>query len=70
MSDQLQLKSRPVVRRCFNCGHAGKGFKAFGVTNHHCQHPDKDVRDIPPQDCGWGTLREWYSTCAHWERKS
>lgn len=58
-----------IVRRCFNCRHAGKGFKAFGVTSHHCKHPDKDVRDIPPQDCGWGTLREWHNTCDHWEKR-
>ena len=64
----LAAIARPrLVRRCGTCAHGGEHFRMGRLGTHlHCCHPDKDVRDIPPQDCGWGTLREWYATCKHW----
>ena len=50
--------------RCCNCKHASPGFRAFGRTHHHCEHPT-----ITDDEKGWGSLREWYSTCEKWEAK-
>lgn len=66
-SDAQTCSARPKKPRCGNCAHGGKPWKlSYGGTQLHCEHPDKDVADIPPQGLGWGTLRNWYDTCEHW----
>jgi hypothetical protein len=54
-----------VRKRCCNCQHASPGFRIIGRTHHHCQHPT-----ITEEEMGWGSLRDWYSTCEKWQAKT
>lgn len=51
-------------KRCHNCKHASHGFRVITRTHHHRQHPT-----ITEEEMGWGSLRDWYSTCKKWEAK-
>lgn len=62
--------SRSTPKKCGTCRHGGPHFKIANIGTHlHCVHPDDDIADIPPKGTGWGTLREWYATCEHWEQR-
>jgi hypothetical protein len=56
-----------LVRRCFNCLHATKGFKLSSGTHHHCTHP-ATVAGIK-EWTAWDTLVEWHFRCDKWEPK-
>ena len=58
-----------LVRRCYNCIHAGRGFKLTGKTHHYCSHPAM-VAGIRDDDrTAWDTLVEWHFRCDNWEAK-
>ena len=59
------LLGSAVRQRCHSCKHASHGFRVIGRTHHHCQHPT-----LTEDDMGWGSLRDWYSTCGKWEAKT
>ena len=50
---------------CNNCKHAGKPFKAFGMTHVHCGHPVLTSEATSP----WETLKEWWYKCKSHEAK-
>lgn len=52
---------------CGNCWHACQPFDVPPLGDHvHCNHPVIEVRDSPPNNHGWGTLRDARETCPHW----
>lgn len=56
--------AKPLTK-CGNCRYGGTHFKLGQTTHLHCEHPDEKIAG----EVGWGTLREWYSTCSEWKAK-
>ncbi len=55
------------AKLCGNCRHACQPFDVPPLGYHvHCNHPVIEVRDSPPYNHGWGTLRDARETCPHW----
>ena len=60
-------KCNPHAKLCGNCAHRGEIFDLSALGPHlHCNHPVLKVRDSPPYNAGWGTLRDARETCEHW----
>jgi hypothetical protein len=60
-------KCNEHAKLCGNCGHSGDIFDMPPLGDHlHCNHPVIEVRDSPPYNHGWGTLRDARETCPHW----
>lgn len=60
-------KCNEHAKLCGNCHHACEPFDVPPLGPHiHCGHPVLEVRDSPPYDSGWGTLRDARETCEHW----
>ena len=60
-------KCNEHAKLCGNCWHACQPFDVPPLGYHvHCNHPVIEVRDSPPYNHGWGTLRDARETCPHW----
>jgi hypothetical protein len=60
-------KCNERAKLCGNCGHRGDIFRMPILGDHlHCNHPVLEIRDSPPYNAGWGTLRDARETCEHW----
>ena len=60
-------KCNKHARACGNCAHRGDIFALSLLGDHlHCNHPVLEIRDSPPYNAGWGTLRDARETCEHW----
>lgn len=60
-------KCNEHAKLCGRCDHACEPFDVPPLGPHiHCGHPVLEVRDSPPYDSGWGTLRDVRETCEHW----
>ena len=60
-------KCNEHAKLCGNCHHACEPFDVPPLGPHiHCNHPVIEVRDSPPYNHGWGTLRDARETCPHW----
>ena len=60
-------KCNEHAKACGNCWHACQPFNVPPLGDHvHCNHPVIEVRDSPPYNHGWGTLRNARETCPHW----
>jgi hypothetical protein len=65
--DILKAAHEANAKACGNCGHRGDIFDLPPLGDHlHCNHPVLEIRDSPPHNAGWGTLREARETCEHW----
>lgn len=64
-------KCNPSAKLCGNCQHHCGVFDAPRLGVHiHCNHPVLEVRDSPPYNNGWGTLRDVRQTCEHWSPRN
>ena len=56
---------------CYNCKFAGKGFKAWKVTHHHCEDEKQYNQEKFDNDefSAWDTLRVFSDTCDNHEFK-
>jgi hypothetical protein len=60
-------KCNEHAKLCGNCWNACQPFDVPPLGDHvHCNHPVIEVRDSPPYNHGWGTLRDARETCPHW----
>jgi len=59
-------------RHCYNCKFAGKGFKVWKLTHHHCEDEKQYNQEKFDNDefCAWDTLRVFSDTCDSHEFKA